>query len=52
MRTSKSRELIEIFVKNSGSFVTELADDGGVVVTVAHEVKSFSLHSSTVYFGS
>lgn len=34
--TSKSRELIETFVKNR-LFVTELADDGGVVVTVAHE---------------
>lgn len=34
--TSKSRELIETFVKNR-LFVTELADDGSVVVTVAHE---------------
>ncbi len=34
--TGKSRELIETFVKNR-LFVTELADDGTAVVTVAHE---------------
>jgi tetratricopeptide (TPR) repeat protein len=34
--TGKSRELIETFVKNR-LFVTELADDGSAVVTVAHE---------------
>jgi tetratricopeptide (TPR) repeat protein len=34
--TGKSRELIETFVRNR-LFVTELADDGSVVVTVAHE---------------
>jgi tetratricopeptide (TPR) repeat protein len=34
--TGKSRELIETFVENR-LFVTELADDGGAVVTVAHE---------------
>ncbi len=34
--SGKSRELIETFVKNR-LFVTELADDGSAVVTVAHE---------------
>ncbi len=34
--TGKSRELIETFVRNR-LFVTELAGDGSVVVTVAHE---------------
>jgi len=34
--TGKSRELIETFVTNR-LFVTELADDGSAVVTVAHE---------------
>jgi len=34
--TGKSREFIETFVKNR-LFVTELADDGSAVVTVAHE---------------
>lgn len=34
--TGKSRELIETFVENR-LFVTELADDGSSVVTVAHE---------------
>lgn len=34
--TGKSRELIETFVANR-LFVTELADDGTAVVTVAHE---------------
>lgn len=34
--TGKSRELIETFVNNR-LFVTELADDGSAVVTVAHE---------------
>ena len=34
--TGKSRELVETFVKNR-LFVTELADDGSAVVTVAHE---------------
>ena len=34
--TGKSRDLIETFVKNR-LFVTELADDGTAVVTVAHE---------------
>jgi Tfp pilus assembly protein PilF len=34
--TGKSREFIETFVENR-LFVTELADDGSAVVTVAHE---------------
>ncbi len=34
--TGKSRELVETFVENR-LFVTELADDGSAVVTVAHE---------------
>lgn len=34
--SGKSRELVEAFVKNR-LFVTELADDGSAVVTVAHE---------------
>lgn len=34
--TGKSRALIDTFVENR-LFVTELADDGGAVVTVAHE---------------
>ncbi|MGI9223507.1 MAG: tetratricopeptide repeat protein, partial [Woeseiaceae bacterium] len=34
--TGKSRELVETFVENR-LFVTEMADDGSAVVTVAHE---------------
>ena len=34
--TEKARELVETFVENR-LFVTELADDGTIVVTVAHE---------------
>ena len=34
--TGKSRELVDTFVENR-LFVTELADDGSAVVTVAHE---------------
>ncbi|MEQ8207674.1 MAG: tetratricopeptide repeat protein [Woeseia sp.] len=34
--SGKNRELVEAFVKNR-LFVTELADDGSAVVTVAHE---------------
>ena len=34
--TEKSRELVETFIENR-LFVTELADDGSAVVTVAHE---------------
>ena len=36
MSTGKSRELVDTFVENR-LFVTELADDGSAVVSVAHE---------------
>lgn len=36
LSTGKSRELVDAFVENR-LFVTELADDGSAVVTVAHE---------------